>query len=185
MQTCEKTKPASQGFTLVEMLIVLMLLAVLSGVGVSLFTVGLRAWDAGQIRTGIREDASYAMERIVRDLKEMANGSLAQYASIAHAIQFSERHRDTYVFYLYNADDPSFDSSYGEGLYSLRKANITQGDDPASGEGTLILRDLVSPDAAPPATALNVDVNQVTLDLVLRRSEETVRIRTIVRPRNL
>ena len=183
-----KTNVTNRGFTLIETIIVLLLLAMLLGVSGSLFVVGLHAWDAGYIRGGIREDVSYAMEKVVRDLKEMANGSLDQYnpggGDIAHTIEFTDLDGNTYVFYLYNADDSSFDSTYSESFYDLRKADIS-GDDPASGEGTLILRDLVSPDATAPATALTIDDTQVTLDLVVQRSEETVRLRTKIKPRNL
>jgi len=174
-----------------ETLIVLLLLSVLMGVSSFLLVVSLRAWDAGCIRTGIREDVSYAMEKAVRDLKEMANGSLAKYnpgsGEIAHTIQYDEigGDQDTYVLYLYNEDDSSFDSTYSESLYDLRRANTTDGDVPASGEGALILRDLVSPGATTPATALTVSGTQVTLDFVVQRSDETVRTRTKVRPRNL
>jgi len=185
MQARDKTRFTNRGFTLIEMIIVLVLLPMLLGVSGSLFVVGLHAWDTGRTRTGIREDVSYAMDEVVRDLKEMANGSLAQYSSISHTIQFDERGGDTYVLYLHNADDSSFDSSYTESLYDLRKADITQGEDPASGEGTLILRDLVSPDATTPATALTISSTQVTLDIVVQRSDEIVRTRTKVRPRNL
>jgi prepilin-type N-terminal cleavage/methylation domain-containing protein len=183
-----KTNVTNRGFTLIETIIVLLLLAMLLGVSGSLFVVGLHAWDAGYIRGGIREDVSYAMEKVVRDLKEMANGSLDQYnpggGDIAHTIEFTDLDGNTYVFYLYNADDSSFDSTYSESFYDLRKADIP-GDDPASGEGTLILRDLVSPDATAPATALTISGNQGTLDFVVQRSDEIVRIRTKVRPRNL
>jgi prepilin-type N-terminal cleavage/methylation domain-containing protein len=183
-----KTNVTNRGFTLIETIIVLLLLAMLLGVSSSLFVVGLHAWDAGYIRGGIREDVSYAMEKVVRDLKEMANGSLDQYnpggGDIAHTIEFTDLDGNTYVFYLYNADDSSFDSTYSESFYDLRKADIP-GDDPASGEGTLILRDLVSPDATAPATALTISGNQGTLDFVVQRSDEIVRIRTKVRPRNL
>lgn len=191
IQTWWKTKVTNRGFTLLETLIVLLLLSVLMGVSSFLFVVSLRAWDAGSIRTGIREDVSYAMEKAVRDLKEMANGSLAQYnpgsGEIAHTIQYEEigGDQDTYVLYLYNEDDSSFDSTYSESLYDLRRANISDGDVPASGEGALILRDLVSPDATAPATALSISGTQVTLDFVVQRSDETVRTRTKVRPRNL
>lgn len=189
MQAWEKTTVTNRGFTLIETIIVLLLLAVLLGTSGSLFVVGLQAWDAGRIRTGIREDVSYAMEKTVRDLKGVFNGSLSQYSSIASTIQYREflpnDGGDTYVFYLYNSADASFDSSYTENLYDLRKANITQGDDPSSGEGTLILRDLVSPDAAAPATALTISGAQITLDFIVHRSDEIVRIRTKVRPRNL
>ncbi len=176
-----------RGFALIEMLIVLFLLAMLSGVTGLVFLVSLRAWDSGYIRTGIREDVSYATEKVVRDLKEMALRSLSHYSSIAHTVQYNDFAGNTYVFYLYNGNDSSFDSSYTESLYNVRKANITQGDNPASGGGVLILRDLVSPDTAAPAAALSIDPNgtQVTLDFVVQRSDEIVRIRTKVRPRNL
>ena len=188
MQAWEKIKVTDRGFTLIETIIVLLLLAVLSGVAGSVFIVSLHAWDSGRIRGGIREDVGYAMEKVVRDLKEMANGSLSQYSSIANTIEYREFRPDgggdTYVFYLYNSADSSFDSSYTESHYDLYKA---EGDNPVLGDGVLILRDLVSPDATAPATALTIDPNgtQVTLDFVVQRSDEIVRIRTKVRPRNL
>jgi len=180
-----------RGFTLIEMLMVLLLSAILSGVTGLMFLVSLRAWDSGCIRAGIREDTSYAMEKVVRDLKEMALRSLYQYnpggGDVAHTVQYNDFAGNTYVFYLYNADDSSFDSTYSESLYNLRKANTSQGDNPALGDGVLILRDLVSPDAAAPATALSIDPNgtQVTIDFVVQRSDEIVRLRTKIRPRNL
>ena len=186
-----KTNVTNRGFTLIEMLIVLFLLAILSGVSGSLFVVSLRAWDSGCIRTGIREDVSYAMEKTVRDLKEMAQGSLRKYDSgsgeIEHTIRYEDLSdpRKEYVLYLYNADDATLDSTYGEDLYDLRKADISEGDTPATGEGVLILRDLVSPDAASSATALTVDDTLITLDVAVQRGDETVIIRTKVRPRNL
>jgi len=187
-----KTNVTNRGFTLIEMLIVLFLLAILSGVSGSLFVVALRAWDSGCIRTGIREDVSYAMEKTVRDLKEMAQGSLHKYNSGSGEIEHTIRYEDLsdppkeYVLYLYNADDTTLDDTYGEDLYDLRKADMAV-DTPATGDGVLILRDLVSPDATAPATRLifNPSITQITLDLVAQRYDETIRIRTNVRPRNL
>lgn len=168
----------------------MMLFSVLLGVSGYLFIVSLRAWDSGRQRTGIREDINYAMEKMVRDLKEMANASLTQYdagsGDIAHTIQYDDSNANTYALYLYNADDGSFDSTYSESLYDLRKADIDGGDTPASGDGVLILRDLVSPDASEPATGLTIiGTHEVTLDIVVQRDDETVTIRTTVRPRNL
>jgi len=176
-----------RGATLLETLIALSLLSVLMGVSAYLFTVALKAWYTGSLRTEIREDMSYAMEKTVRDLREMANASLGQYSLIAHTIDFNDLDGNSFVLYLYNADDSSFDSTYSESFYDLRKANISSGDDPASGGGLLILQDLVSPDTTPPATALSIDPNdtQVTLDFVVQRGDETVRLKTKIRPRNL
>ncbi len=174
-----------RGFTLLETLIALSLFSVLICVSAYLFTVGLRVWSTGSLRTEIREDTSYAMDKVVRNLKEMALRSLSQYSSIAHTVQYNDSAGNTYVFYLYNADDATLDSTYGENIYDLRKADIDGGDAPANGDGVLILKDLVSPDAAAPATALTVGDSLVTLDFVVQRSDEIVRIRTKVRPRNL
>ena len=57
-----------------------------------------------------------------------------QYGSIAHTVQYNDSAGDTYVFYLYNADDSSFDSTCSESLYDLHKADIDGGDTPASGD---------------------------------------------------
>ena len=91
-----------RGFTLIEMLMVLLLSAMLSGVTGLVFLVSLRAWDSGCIRTGIREDISYAAEKVVRDLKEMALRSLSQYGSVAHTVQYNDFAGNTYVFYMHN-----------------------------------------------------------------------------------
>ncbi len=174
-----------RGFTLLETLIIFSLLSVLMCVSVHLFAVSLRAWGTGSLRTEIREDMSYAMEKTVRDLKAMALGSLSKYDSgsgdIAHTIQYDDLSGNTYVLYLYNANDATLDSTYSESFYDLHKADIDGEDTPVSGGGVPILRDLVSP----PATALTIGATKVTLDVVVQRSDETVRIRTKVRPRNL
>jgi prepilin-type N-terminal cleavage/methylation domain-containing protein len=178
-----------RGFTLLEILIAISLLSVLLGVSAYLFAVSMRAWSIGQVHTEVREDISYAIEKTVRDLKEMSMDSLCQYdlgsGSIAHTIQYDDLTGNRYVLYLYNASDGTLDSTYSESFYDLRKANINGGDVPSSGDGALILRDLVSPDAAAPATALTINTNQITLDFVVQRSDETARLRTKVRPRNL
>jgi len=336
-------RQTNHGFTVIEILITTALISILCVVSGYLFVISLRAWDSSLERTGIREDMNFAMGKIVRDLQETAQGSLGQYSSIAHTIQYTDLSGDTYAFYLYNAADTTFDSTYGESLYDLRKANIiggggwTQiiydefesdfgnwtdggedclrytggtyahqgsaavnlqddtstsvvttsnlslssyddvkvefwyrtegldkeqyeflleistnggsvydtvqswawnidfqnsifyqesvtitgytltdqtrirfssdfqrgsedvyideirvsamevagGDSPDNGEGTLILRDLVSPDATEPATDLTISGDEATLDLVVQRGDATVTMRTKVRPRNL
>lgn len=177
----------ASGFTLLETIIVVSLLSVLVAVSAHLFVVSLRVWSTGSMRTEIREDISYAMDKTVRDLKQAANASLQRYNSIAHTLQHDDLSGNTYVLYLYNPADASVDSTYSETLYDLRKADINGGDSPASGDGILILKDLVSPNAAAPATSLTIGPGgtQVSLDFAVQRNDETVRMRTTVKPRNL
>lgn len=176
-----------RGFTLLETLIVFSLLSILMYVGAYLFTVSLRAWITGSLRTEIREDMSYAIEKTVGDLKEAANSSLRQYNSIANTIQYDDLSGNTYVLYLFNADDAVLDSTYSQDFYDLIRADIDRGDTPSSGSGVPVLRDLISPDATSQATSLTIAPGgtQVTLNFVVQRSDETIRMRTKVRPRNL
>ena len=288
---------------------------------------------------GIRDDMTLAMKKVVRNLEETAAGGLSQYSSIAHTIEIDAVDGETYVYYLYNSDDSTLNSTYGESTYDLRRAKTTGGwteiindafetdfgnwtdggndcsrytggtyahegsaainlqdstsqsvmstsdlalsgysevkvdfwyytvsmetgedfwlqistdggggyttvqawvadtdfsngsfyqesvtitgytltditrirfradasnnnddvyidevvvsastgtaEDPASGEGMLILRDVVSPDATEPATDLTISGNEITLDLVVQRDLEIMTMRTKVRPRNL
>jgi prepilin-type N-terminal cleavage/methylation domain-containing protein len=177
------SRKARKGFTLLEIMIVFLLFSALLSVSSHIFTISMRAWGTGRLRTEIREDISYTLEKTVRGLKETTN--LSQYNSIDHTIQYDDLSGNTYVLYLYNDDDGTLDSNYNESLYDLRKADIGAGDNPYSGEGVLLLQDLVSPDAPAPRTALEININQVTLDFVVQRSDETVRLRTKIKPRNL
>ncbi len=324
---------------MIEVMIALMFLSVLFGTGSHLLLTSLRAVDASMERGDARGDISYAMAKTARPLREAAQGSVSQHSSTAHTIEYDDLSGGTYVLYLYNAADTTFDSNYTESTYDLRRANIAGGwteiiydefesdfgnwtdggsdcirytgstyahqgsaavniqdntsssvvstsdlalsgyseiqvdfwyyarsmeggedfwlqistnggsgystvqrwrrgadfnnntfyeesvtitgytlsdqtrirfrcdasknnddvyldeirisastgsaESPAAGEGLLILRNLVSPDAAEPATDLTISGNEVTLDLVVQRDGQTVTMRTKVRPRNL
>ena len=334
-----KIRNTTRGFTLIEVMVVLVFFPIVFGTGGYLFVTSLRALNSNIEHAGIREDVTFAMAKTVRDLKETAQGGLSQYGAIAHTIQYTDLDDGEYVFYLYNSDDATLDSTYGESYYDLRKANtlggwteITNdtfesgfgnwtdggadcirytggtyahegsaaidlqdntstsvmstgdlalsgysevkvdfwyyprnfngvedfwlqistngggsystiqswvlgtdfsngsfyeesvttssytltdttrirfradasgngddvyfdevvvsastgsGESPASGEGMLILRDLVSPDATEPSTDLTISGNEITLDFVVQRGTETITSRTKVRPRNL
>jgi len=334
-----RLRRTNRSFTIIEVLVVLVLFPILFGASGFLFITSLRALNSSIEHAGIREDMTFAMEKIVRDLKKTTQGGLSQYSSIAHTIEIDGLDGGTQVYYLYNADDTTLDSTYGESFYDLRRANTVagwtqiiydefetdfgnwtdggsdcarytggtfahQGDDavelqdntstsvvstgdlamstysevkvefwywadsmesgedfwlqistnggnsyatakswvsgtdfsndtfyeesvtitgytltdetrirfrldasdnfddvyfdeirvsgstggsesPESGEGMLILRDLVSPDATEPATDLTISGNEITLDLVVTRGTETMVMRTKARPRNL
>jgi len=335
-----KLRYANRGFTIIEVLVVLVFFPILFGASGFLIITSLRALNSSIEHADVRDDMTFATEKIVRDLKKTAEGGLSQYSSIAHTIEIDTVDGSTSVFYLYNASDTTLDSTYSESTYDLRRActvpscwtqiiydefetdfgNWTDGgtdctryisgpfahqgiaaieiqdntsssvmstsdldlssysqvlvefwyhprdldgvedfwlqistnggdsystvqtwvngtdftngsfyeesvtitgytltdetrirfrvdasgnddniyfdevrvsastgvtDSPSSGEGMLLLRDVVSPDATEPATDLTISGNEVTLDLVVQRGTETMTMRTKVRPRNL
>lgn len=175
------------GFTLLETLIVISLLSVLIGVTVQLLTMSFRIWSTAGMRTATREDICYAVEKTVRDIKQCSDSGLEQYNSIDHTVKYDDLSGNTYVLYLYNPSDTVLDSIYSQDTYDLLKANIDAGDLPALGEGIPVLRDLQSPDAASAVTSLSIGPggSYVSLDIVVNRNDELVRVRTRVRPRNL
>lgn len=176
----------NRAFTILELMIVVIMLPVLVGVVILAFNTVLKSWNSSLKSITYREDIEIGVDKMSRALRESEKGSLTQYNSISHTLQFDEVGGDTYVYYLYNASDTSFDSTYSEDLYALKKADITSGQDPSSGDGVVILRDVVSPDAASPATSIIIGNGRiVTLDLVVQRFEnKKIRFRQKVRARN-
>jgi prepilin-type N-terminal cleavage/methylation domain-containing protein len=67
-----------KGFSLIEILIVISLFTVIVGFALWAFVMGLRAWNSGQNRAEIRLDATYALERMVREISQASNIGIAQ-----------------------------------------------------------------------------------------------------------
>ena len=67
-----------RGTTLIELIIVIVLFSILAGFISWTFVAGLKVWDSGINRTKAREDASLAMERMVRELGQASLITAAQ-----------------------------------------------------------------------------------------------------------
>jgi len=59
-----------KGFTLFELIIVVLLVSILVGVVGFSFSVGLRSWNSGRKRVEITEEASLAVARMGRELRQ-------------------------------------------------------------------------------------------------------------------
>ena len=99
----------NRSFTIIEVLVVLVFFPILFGASGFLFITSLRALNSSIEHAGIRDDMTFAMEKIVRDIKKTAQGGLSQYSSIAHTIEIDSINGGTYVYYLYNASDTTLD----------------------------------------------------------------------------
>lgn len=67
-----------RGFTLIELIIVIVLFSMLAAATFWTFVVGLRAWGSGRDRAYIRQDANLAIERMVRELSQAKSFTIAQ-----------------------------------------------------------------------------------------------------------
>lgn len=171
----------NQGVTLIELVLALVLLTALSGGAMLIFNTLLLGWAGQSDRSGADLQLDRAMEEMVRDLREAR-----QVQSVAgrDEVRYTTDGATFQILYLYHASDsyvppPAFNQS----VYQLRRGTLSGGLSGTFtyGSGTLLLADVL-----PPTTSdLSLSGNLITLDLSVRRGDETVRTRTQVRPRNL
>jgi len=74
-----------KGFTLIELIIVIILFIIIVGFAGWSFVVGLRTWASGMNRTEIRQDSALAMERMVRELSQAKLITIAQVDTVKFA----------------------------------------------------------------------------------------------------
>jgi prepilin-type N-terminal cleavage/methylation domain-containing protein len=171
------TPRAKRGLTLMELMITVAMLVVLTTVLVSVLRAVLLSWSSEEARAGIDINIDRGVEEVVRDLREV---SVAQCSK--DEIRFSPDEDGYYIYYLYNAKDP-YPPAFKENVYQLRKAALTGGIGGTFtyGSGDIKMIDIVPP----PASNLSISGNLITIDLSLKKNDETIRSRTAIRPRNL
>ncbi|MFH1771504.1 MAG: prepilin-type N-terminal cleavage/methylation domain-containing protein [Candidatus Omnitrophota bacterium] len=175
----KKTKKGA--FSLIELMVVVVMLSVLVASVMLVFRAILLASASQQIRAGVSIDSDWLIEKMVRDLREAREMSSA---SGYNEIRFSPDGSNYSIYYLYNAADsyvppPAFDQD----SYQIKKATLTGGINGTFtyGAGTLVAFDCL----APPATNLSAAGNIATIDISIKRGDETIRSLSRVMPRNL
>ncbi len=166
-----------KGFTLIELLIVIMLFTVLMWISFFIFQVTLTVWSSQETRTGVETNIDSGMEGMVRDIREAAAVQSAN-----DQIRFTLNTGTYYVYYLYNESDP-YPPAFNQSLYQIRKTALTGGIGGTFtyGSGQLITTDVLPP----PVSDLSESGNVVTIDISIKRKNETVRSKTSVKLRNI
>lgn len=167
-----------RGFTLIELIITLIMLVALVGVTAYIFRAVLLSWSSQETRTGVDISLDRGIEEMVRDLRKAR-----QIQTVNNdEIRFTQDQTTYYIYYLYNANN-SYPPSFNQSSYQLRKATLSGG---ISGTFTYGSGPIIITDVLPPATSdLSISANLITMDLSIKRSDETIRSATKVKPRNL
>jgi hypothetical protein len=163
-------------FTILELLIVILALIILVGVIARVYFVGANLWNEGLTRSEIRTDLAQAIELISRNLRRATSIDTITASSITFTANLGSG-SDTYRVYLYSASDPEPNPPYSESTYDLRWVQGTV----TYGSGANLAADIARPTSTPFSRSGNV----ITIDLTAARGDESVRMRSNVRPRNL
>lgn len=167
-----------KGLTLIELMIVIIMFVILTGVIVCVLRAVLLSWSSQETRAGVDISLDRGIEEVVRDLREGRQVNTVN----NDEIRFTQDLITYYIYYLYNASD-SYPSSFTQASYQLKKATLAggMGGTFAYGSGDIKITDVLPP----PTSDLSLSSNLITVDLSIKRGDETIRSRTQVRPRNL
>lgn len=187
-----KSQDMKQGLTLVELMITTLMFVVLTGVTICVFRAVLLGGFSQETRTGINISLGSGIEKMERDLREaIAVQSITDYDEIRFILQRRDENNriikneyDYYIYYLYNVNDSYVPPpAFSEDSYELRKAALADDINGTFGYGSgqIIITDILPP----PTTDLSVSGGIVTIDLSVKRGDETIRSRTELKPRNL
>lgn len=166
-----------KGLTLIELLLTTAMLAILIFTVGYVFVVGSNLWSEGYARSDIRGDISQAVELISKSLRQAKSIDDLTESSITFTADLGSGD-DTYRVYLYNASDGEPNPPYKQqSIYELRWAKGTV----SYGSGAILATDIPIPTNIPFSQSNNL----ITIDLTATRGDETVRIRSNIRPRNL
>ena len=167
----------TKGFTLLELMITIIMLAALVIVSFYVFRVVLLTWVSQETRGGVDITLDAGMEKMARDLREATVIS-----SSNDQIRFTTDSVTYYIYYLYNASD-SYPPSFNQTSYQLRKTTLSGGINGtfSYGSGQVLLYSILPP----PTSDISITSNAINIDLSMKRASETIRAKTEVAPRNL
>jgi hypothetical protein len=177
---------SNKGMTLFEMVFTLTLVVFLVSSIFLIYIVTLRGWDQLGNRTDVDEKLHFALERVVRDVREANAISVAD-----HALRFTIRESGTdnsYIYYLHNASDP-WVPDYDESTYDLRRATLTAAGGAGIADDTFTYGggDVIAIALEPPSTNTSITSSGSygIVKLGATEGDETLTVRGNVRPRNV
>ncbi len=162
----------SKGFTLIELVIVITIIGIISGIVGSILIGTIDAWTFRFNRGDLLSNGRLAMNRMVREIREVKNRSKV---TTADPSEFSFENVDS-VDVTYSLSGTDLNRTENETTNTLAEdvSNLTFTYFDSDGEP------IETPDVAPGAT----DIRRVRINLTLTKSGENVYLQSESVPRN-
>jgi hypothetical protein len=170
-------KKDTGAFTLMELLLTMLMVAVLMWAAVYVFQAVLLSWSSQETRAGLDININKGIEMVVIDLRRASSVQ-----SSNDEIRFTADGTTYYIYYLYNSGD-SYPPAFNKASYDLKKTTLSGGMNGifTYGAGNPVILGVLPP----PTSDLSFTGNVINIDLSVMSRNETVRSKTEVRPRNI
>lgn len=162
----------SQGFTLIELVIVIVTVGIIAGIVGFILLGATNSWRFASLRKDILWDGRLAMNRMVREIKEIKNLTSVTTASSSQ-FRFT-RVDDSDITYSLSGTDLNRTESGTSNLLAENVSGLTFAYYNASGG------QIVTPTVSP----LETDIRRVRINLTLTKNVENIYLQSESVPRN-
>lgn len=163
------------GFTLIELVLVIVLISILLGAITFTFVVGLRAWDVGMLHGGIKKEASYNLRIMSEELKQATSITTANQNSIIFIADLDANGVNETITYIWSGVvGENFNRTQGATTTALAR-NVQNAQFQYYDANNTLL--------SFPVTASSVRLVELTLQL--KKENESIQYVSKVRPRGI
>lgn len=164
--------PHSKGFTLIEIVITIVIVAIISGIAALIITQGVRAYSDEHRRSDVHYQARYAMERMAREIRHIRSRTGTDIPTMSGTML---EYRNTEgVLIGFRLSGGMIQRRQDGGAWQMLASNIT-----APGGNMFIYRDAAGTSGVTQATLWSIEIIFTST-----QAGETLNMRTRVHPRN-
>jgi prepilin-type N-terminal cleavage/methylation domain-containing protein len=168
-------EPRSKGFTLIEIIIVIVILAIVSAISIKFLVDSMRIYTMTVNQKTLYDEGKFALERMCRDIRDAQTITIPTTGTSGSSITFVRTNATVY--------DGALDTI----TFTVAAGTLTKSKIPAyAGTATPALAEHVTGFTVTRGRPATNDLNQITLTLnLLLTSGENVTLQTRVYPKNL
>jgi len=168
-------EPRSKGFTLIEMIVVIVILSIAAGITIKFLVDSLKVYTMTVNQKTLLDEGKFALERMCRDIRDAQSISVPTTGSSGSSITFVR------------TNGTAYDSALDAITFSVPATTLIKSKTPSyAGGATPALAEHVTGFTVTRGQSTTSDLNQITLTLNLSLATgENVALQTRVYPKNL
>jgi len=173
-----KTTRRNCGFTFIEVLVTIVIMAILIGTVGYMYVAGIRLWDQGYTRADIRSKMTQALELMTKSLRQASSIDALTAGAITLTADLGGGSTQYFV-HMYHAGDSAPNPPYTQDGYELRWAEGST----TYGAGRIIATNIDRP-SPPSSNPFSQSGNVITMNFTVEDGDQSIDMRTNVRVRN-